>query len=148
MKVRLERLDAGWAVLELEAHENLCQIQASFVGGRDSLEDLAHLATSARRSTPMEVWFEGEPHQYRLAVEPCATDLISVSVHWFRFRVRTQPKVLSEPVFAAQCAGVDFARQVRNIFSSWKNQANEYERRWHHPFPARAFGLLEEAIAS
>lgn len=148
VKVRLERLDAGWAVLQLEAPHAACVIDASFVGGRDFLEDLAHWGTSVRRSAPMEVWAETEPAQGRLAVEPLAPEQVSVTVHWFRGGVRRQPRDLGDPAFEAQCNGTDLARQVRNIFSVWKNEASEYERRWHHPFPTRAFGLLEEALAS
>jgi hypothetical protein len=148
MRVRLERLEAGWAVIVLETADSACRIDASFVGGRDSLEELAHLGASAKRGVPMEVWFEGEPSQSRLALQPVDHAHGDVTVHRFRDHVRRQPKELGAPAFAARCAGSDFAREIRNIFSVWKNEQADYQARWYHPFPVRAFGLLEEGLAS
>ncbi|MGH8432532.1 MAG: hypothetical protein ACREUF_19255, partial [Solimonas sp.] len=140
VRVRLEHLQAGWAVIVLEGHDSEARIDASYVGGRDSLEELAHLGVSAKRVAPMEVWFEGEPSQCRLALEPAEQAQVDVTVHWFRDHVRRQPKELGEPTFAARCAGHHLAREIRNMFSAWKDKQADYQARWYHPFPARAFG--------
>lgn len=148
IRLRLDRLEAGWAVVTVQAEVDTCEIAASFVGGSDSLEGLVHLGTSAMRASPMEVWFESEPGQSRMAIEPVDNDQIELTVHHFADRVRRQPKQLGAPAFAARGSGSEFSRSVRNIFSAWKDNQANYRERWYHPFPARAFCLLEEALAS
>lgn len=150
MQVRLERLEAGWAILVVQADDSECKIDASFTGGRDALEGLVYLGVSAKRAVPMEVWFECEPAQCRLAIQPAAEapGQVDITAHWFRQHVKRQPKELGEPSFAAHCAGTDFARAIRSTFSPWKNEQADYQARWYHPFPKRAFDMLEEAVAS
>jgi hypothetical protein len=145
--VRIERLEAGWATISVVTNDSAYRIDASFVGTRDALEDLVHLGVSAKRSVPMEVWFEGEPQQWRLAIEPSDSNLISLTVHRFRGGVRRQPRDLGAPEFEIKCVGVDVARAIHKVFSTWNTDAADYEKRWYHAFPKRAFGLLEEALA-
>ena len=153
VKLTLEHFEYGNALLVIQVADASYKISASYLspnGSNESLEDLAHLGVSAKRGAPMEIWFEAEPAQIRLAVTPSpgAPGTVDVVVHQFRDRVTRQPSQLGHPNFAAYCDGAEFARAVRNLFSAWKNSQEDYKARWWHAFPARAFGLLEQALAS
>jgi len=154
VKLSIEHFSAGNALLSIQVGDATYAIYASYLspGGhtRDSLEDMAYLGASAKRGVPMEVWFEGEPQQWRLSVspDPAPPGAVDVTVHSFQDRVKRMPRELGEPVFKASCSGAEFARAVRHAFSVWKHSAEDYEVRWYHPFPARAFSLLEEALSS
>lgn len=154
VSVKFSREGQGWVSLALSVGDDSFVLpwlsHTTDVFG-DLLRSAVHIAAGGYIA---EARFDREPHEFRLLLErrweaELDRETFGIRVLEFADIYAKSPESEGHQVFCASCEPLDFARAVHIAVRQVREEADDKGNLdwWRLPFPFRAFGALEAAIA-